>query len=283
MNARDFLPPIALKIAHRVSGRRTYATYDAALADCTERAYQSIDIVDVVLRKTIRYRDEISASQATRLAPADAFSFCSLLASLDSRETSVIDFGGACGALYFLARAVLPQSLKLRWIVVETPEMARRAASILSTDELSFSSDLGSAVNSMSRVHLLHTSGTLQYVDKPYDVLQQIVSASAEHILFNRLTLTKGSREVITVQESWLSWNGPGPLPSGVQDRRVRYPCVLLAESAVCETIQRNYDIVMTFDDSSGVFQVRNEALVGIGMLARLRRTVAPLQTPMRP
>jgi putative methyltransferase (TIGR04325 family) len=103
---------------------------------------------------------------------------------------NVLDFGGACGAHYFLARAVMPSSRRLKWLVVETPEMAQRAKDVFSSDELEFSSSLSDAADSIKRIDLLHTSGTLQSVDKPYDYLRILLSASASHILFNRLALT---------------------------------------------------------------------------------------------
>ncbi|MFY9315024.1 MAG: methyltransferase, TIGR04325 family [Burkholderiales bacterium] len=274
MNARDFLPPIAIAIARKIlagSGRKTYANYEAALADCTDPAYGSADVVEVVLRKTARYRDEISASGATRLTPANAFSLCGLLACAGPGETKVIDVGGACGAHYFLARALLPKSLRLRWVVVETPLMVERAAGVFASDELSFSADLESAISSMDGIDLLHTSGTLQVVDRPYELLARIASASARHLMFGRLGLTRGSRDVVAVHESWLSRNGPGPMPSGIQDRKVRYPYVCIRESVFHETVRKNYDIVMTVDDDSGLIPVDGEVLVGGGIFARLK------------
>ena len=274
MNARDFLPPIAMNVARRIfdrSGRKQYATYVDALASCTEHGYENVGIVNVVLEKTKRYRESVSGG-AIHLNATSAYSLCSLLASIDSQEINVIDFGGACGSHYFLARAVLPRSCKLRWIVVETPEMAKEAGSVLSTGELSFSSDLRDAVDSMKRVDLLHTSGTLQCVDKPYEYLQRLVTASASHILFNRLGLTKGNHDVITVHESWLSWNGPGPMPSGIPDQKVRYPFIFPRESTFYDILKQSYDVVMTFDDTSGTYPVGNEPIVGIGVLARLKR-----------
>lgn len=276
MNIRDFVPPIAMAVARRVfprPGRKQYAIYAQALADCTEYGYENIDIVNVVVEKTKRYRDSIFQKRETfHLSATSAYSLCSLLVSIESQEINVIDFGGACGAHYFLARAVLPSSFKLRWLVVETPEMAQRAKTVFSTDELNFSSNLSDAAASMKRIDLLHTSGTLQCVDKPYDYLRTLVSLSASHILFNRLGLTKGNHDVITVHESWLSWNGPGPMPDGIPDRKVGYPFIFLKESLFYDAIRKNYDVVMTFDDPIGMYPVDDEPIVGVGLLAKLKR-----------
>jgi hypothetical protein len=118
----------------------------------------------------------------------------------------------------------------------------------------------------------LHTSGALQYVRDPRRCLSTLVSSGARRMLFNRLGLTKGPRDVIGVQESWLSWNGPGDLPRGFQDRKVRYPFTFMPESTFYDVVRKNYDVVMSFDDPSGIFPVNDEPIIGLGLLARLRR-----------
>ena len=282
MTLRDFVPPVAFSVARRLvprPRRKRYGTYEEALADCPENGYANADIVQVVLEKTKPYRDRVFRTEAPlQLSATSAYSLCSLLGSVESQEINVIDFGGACGAHYFLARALLPSSCKLNWIVVETPAMARRAGAVLATDELGFSSDLSAAAASLKRVDLIHTSGTLQYIDKPYDCLRALVSVSASQILFNRLGLTRGQQDVITVQEAWLSGNGPGPMPRGIPDRKLRFPCIFPKESEFYDAIGETYDVVMKFDDPSGIFPVDDEPIIGVGLLARRKRSIGSLQ-----
>jgi hypothetical protein len=144
-------------------------------------------------------------------------------------------------------------------------------AHILASDELSFSSDLIKSAISLEQIDLLHTSGALQCVDSPYDYLQKLISTSASHILFNRLGLTKGASEVIAIHESWISWNGPGPMPNGLADRKVRYPFVFPRESVFMEILSAQCDTIMTFGDSSGIFPVDDEPIIGLGLLVRRR------------
>jgi len=61
-------------------------------------------------------------------------------------------------------------------------------------------------------------------------------------------------------------------MPSELPDRKVRYPYIFLQESTFYDAISENYDIVMTFDDSSGVFPVNDEPIVGVGLVARRKR-----------
>lgn len=249
-----------------------YPSFAEAMKVCTRNGYENIDIVQVVLEKTKAYRDGLMRKSAPiQVNPSSAYSLCSVLMSTRAPEIRVLDFGGACGAHYFAARAVLPASVRLDWMVVETPEMARRAGEAMTGPELRFSSDLKTAAASFPRLDLLHTSGTLQCVDKPYEFLAMLLETPASYVLFNRLGLTKGDHEVITIHESWLSENGHGPLPAGFQDRRVRYPFVFPREAPFVEALLANHEIAAVFDDKSGIFPVENEPLFGLGLLARRR------------
>jgi putative methyltransferase (TIGR04325 family) len=273
MRLRDFVAPItnsALRRLRSGSGKKQYADYSQALNYCTEHGYENAAIVNVVVEKTKTFRDNFALNTTpVHLNATSAYSLCSLLATSGQNEINVLDFGGAAGAHYFLTRAVLAPTCKLNWIVVETPAMAEKARHILSCDELSFSSDLIEAASSLKQIDLLHTSGTLQCVDNPYDYLQRLISTSANHILFNRLGLTKGNHEVVTIHESWLSWNGPGTMPSGIADRKVSYPFVFPRESVFMEMLSAHYKTIMTFDDSSGIFPVDDEPITGFGLLVR--------------
>jgi putative methyltransferase (TIGR04325 family) len=275
MKLRDFAHPIARRIfAHTTVSPAPmptrYATYGEALSHCTERGYENADIVNVVLKKTIRLRDKLQNAQGIQLNSPSELSL-GVVYGLAARasEIRVLDFGGACGAHYFLARAILPVSCQLRWVVVETTEMAK-AASVLANDELSFSSSLTDAAASLKPVDLLHTSGTLQHVDNPDAWLHVLVSIGASHMLFNRLGLTRGNHDVITTHTSWLSENGPGEFHSlGIPNRQVSYPFTFLRESLFLNVLGLHYDVVATFADTSGIFPVADEPIAGSGLLAR--------------
>lgn len=269
----DYVPPVALTAVRRLrsgSGRKQYASHAEAVADCAARADATADSAGVVVAKTQRYRDELlRARHSAPITATNAYSLCALLAVLDQEVVHVLDFGGAAGAHYFLTRAILPFSRGLNWTVVETPEMVERARPVLSSDELSFSSNVLKAASRLGRIDLLHTSGTLQCVGNPHDALQTLLSVSPQFILFNRLGLTTGDHDVITVHEAWLSWNGPGPMPSGIADRKIRSPFVFPRESVFMEQLGKNYEIVMTFEDASGAFPVGQEPIKGLGLLAK--------------
>ena len=212
---RDFVPPIAVTLARKVfsasaasrpAAQQTYVTYEAALADCGGQGYEDSDLVEVVRHKTQAYR----ARGAQLVTPTNAHSLCALWASIQAPDIHVLDFGGACGAHYFLARAVLPRSYRLHWTVVETPAMAS-AAAVFATEELTFCSSLPVGQS----FDLLHASGSLQCVRRPRECLAELLALRARYIFFSRLALTTAADDVIVVHESMLSAHGPGPMAPG--------------------------------------------------------------------
>jgi putative methyltransferase (TIGR04325 family) len=276
MKFRDFVPPVlipAIRGLRTRMGSRVYSSYAEALADCTVDGYENNAIVDVVVEKTVRYRNELLASKAPlQIDATSAYTVCSILASIgSSRQIKVLDFGGAAGAHYFLVRSILPSSFELSWIVVETPAMVEKAEALLSNEELHFSDNLDHAANQLGRIDLLHTSGALQCVDSPYEYLRTLVGLSAEFIALNRLGLTRGGHDVITVHQSWLSWNGPGPLPEDFVDAKVAYPFVFMRETTLMNVVQENYRALACFEDASGIFPVNNEPILGMSLLMRRR------------
>lgn len=242
---------IARKIARRLIPPRRFASYADALAHCD--GYEAADIVGTVFAKTVANRGTLP------LTSTNAFTLLSLLGG-----GRVIDFGGACGVEYFNARRLLPPDRPIEWTVVETPAMVARAAP-LANGELRFVTSIAGLT-----ADVVHTSGTLQCVDDPLTHLARLVAVGARFMVFNRLGLSLGD-QVVSVHESMLSWNGPGPMPAGMPDRLVRYPFVFPSRADFLAILGDRYDVVATFDNDSGVFPVRGARLVGGGMVARLR------------
>lgn len=274
MNARELVPPALLTAMRRIkgrSGKARYKNYTEALAACSKDGYENQKVVEVVTLKTLRYRNELNQKEIpTSINATNAYSLVGLLLSVGrENQINVLDFGGAAGAHYFLARSILPESRKLNWVVVETPAMAERAGALLESNELHFTADLNEAREWLSHVDMLHTSGTVQCVPDPYEQLQQLINIKADYMLLNRLGLTQGDHDVITIHKSQLSWNGPGPLPAGIRDEEVSYPFTFPQESIFRSMLNKSYKEIAVFKDTSGIFQVAEESIVGMGLIAK--------------
>jgi putative methyltransferase (TIGR04325 family) len=151
--------------------------------------------------------------------------------------SAVLDFGGGCGVHYELARL---QSPEIRWAVVETPAMARRA-SALATDHLRFFTDVAEAATWLGAIDIMHSNGALQYTPDPLAVLDVLCGLKAKQMYWQRVPFSDGglAREI---QSSFLGDNGPGGLPVG-QERIVKYALTKIPEERFLEA-HRAYDTV---------------------------------------
>jgi len=249
-----------------------FPDYETALKYCNPKGYEADEIIEVVFQKTLNFKQNLEKN-SQNIIPSIANTFCAILPKIvekDGQEIKIIDFGGACGALYFQVRNFLPKKQKFRWAVVETPAMVKKAKS-LENDELSFYVSLEDAVKYLEKVDILHTSGTLQAVHKPREYLQKLLNIHADYMFFNRVGVNQGEKDVYTIHKSKLSWNGPGNLPDGFQDKWIKYPFSFISESFFLQTIQNQYDIIAKFEDNTGMYPVLGYSIVGYALLCKLK------------
>ena len=273
---KEFIPPIFLKFLRTENKKaikkshQIFPTYQEALKLCTTNAYEEEELIRVIFKKTKRFSENLK-SEIIPVWETTAYSLLSIINPViesKAKQINVIDFGGACGAHYFHLRSLLDKVLKLNWVVIETPTMVKYAKE-LETDELSFFDNFTDAIKKLGNVDLLHTSGTIQYVDNPQKYLAEILNCNAKWLLFNRLGLNKLDRDVITIHSSKLSWNGIGELPSGYTDRWVKYPFTFLSESKFLKVLEQEYSLIAKFNDQSGMYAVDGEEIIGYGLLCK--------------
>lgn len=274
---QQFLPPVIytqLEALKKKNAHRTFSSYEDALKSCTEDSYEHRELIEVILEKTKRFVKNIESDETVSIVETTAYSLMSILNPVienASKEINVLDFGGACGAHYFQLRKLIDKNLKINWVVVETPTMVKYAKE-LETDELSFCSNFADALKKLGKVDLLHTSGTLQCVDEPLKYLNDILNCNAKWLLFNRLGLNKIDRDVVSIHSSKLSWNGIGEgLPEGYKDRVIKYPFTFMSEKTFLENLGRKYALTAKFLDESGMYSIKNEDIVGYGLLCKIK------------
>ncbi len=256
----------------RAISSKKFSSYEEALKYCSTDAYQDNELIEVVLKKTKRFVKELE-SGLIPLWDTSGYSLLSLINPIlekGQQKLNVLDFGGACGAHYFIARKFLDPKVKLNWIVVETPAMVI-ASKELENEELHFCDSLDEAINKLGQIDLLHTSGTLQCVDEPYKYLEKILNSGSRWILFNRLGLSQSNEDVIVIHNSKLSWNGIGDLPEGYKDKIISYPFTFISESKFLNLLNEKFTIFAKFSENSGIKTIRSIKIVGYGLLCKIR------------
>ncbi|MCA6107823.1 hypothetical protein [Bradyrhizobium cenepequi] len=162
--------------------------------------YENQELVETIFRKTIAY---------------DPDGDWPLVVGVNS----VLDFGGGAGLHYKLARK---QSPDIRWAVVETPAMARRARQ-LATNRLMFFSDIHEAADWLGEVELMHSNGAIQYVPDAIETIRTLCATRPAAMAWHRVPISDADAKAkAEVQTSFLSDNGPGSLPTS-KDKLVKY------------------------------------------------------------
>ncbi len=259
MQLKDFVPPILIRVTRKIIAldSKVYSSYQEAALACSNYGYEQGAVVNVVFEKTKRYRELLRAQKPLEIDLSNVRAPLGLTLALGDvvKEIRVIDFGGACGAHYLVAKALFGERIKLRWYVVETSAMARKAKA-LENNELKFFDDLSIARTEIGEPDLVFSSGALQCVPDPYISLKDLTECSARYIFLTRWGLTTGNKDLVCVQESKLSWNGPGALPDGMTDGVTRYPMTAARKDRVEQILKEKYDIRMQFNEDKGAYRL---------------------------
>jgi putative methyltransferase (TIGR04325 family) len=273
---REFVPPAWMVYLNRLRGfgfTRLYRSAEEAASGCAGHGYAGEDLVRVVQLKTAHFRDTLRTQGP--LHAQYEYTRTLLAVSLAQQQQvsgdplDVLDFGGACGAHYFLVKAFFPK-VALNWSVVETPEMALKGRELFESDELHFVGSLDAARAQHHRFDLLFSSGCLHCMADPCETLKSLVDCEARFLFFTRVGLTLGDKDLFTTQRSMLSHNGPGPLPAGIKDRKVEYPATFVRKSAVESILQQKYRIMLQFEEGTS-YRVRHLTVPLVGYFCHLQ------------
>jgi putative methyltransferase (TIGR04325 family) len=275
MSLKHFIPPAIIEMTRRaLPSMPTFASYDDAAAQCGA-GYGDDELVRAVVEKTRRYRDLLQANRTVISSLREASVATAIGLSAEAGRLNCIDFGGAAGAHFFLARSLFRQSLKLNWSVVETQAMASESAKLL-TDGLRFFSDIGAAASSLrsagESIDLVFTSCALPYVRDPLETLRELIGIGARRIFVTRNPLAEKNLERrVAIQSALLSSNGPGHLPAGFTDRTLKFPVTFQEKNVFEGLLSERYDIDLTFLEEKDAYYLNGAPVPMYGYLGRLK------------
>lgn len=237
MNIKELIPPYFYKIKSR---KKQFASYEDAIEFLQNQSYEDKDLCKVVAEKTKAYRTTLLMKDLDDLDFFLLSVISSYLQKTEKKTITVVDFGGACGIHYFTMQKLLDNSnTNFKWIVVETAEMVNAAKQAgLENDNLRFVNNLSDITES---VDILHSSGTIHYVSKPFEFLQKMMELKPKYLAFNRTYLIEQEDiETVFIQTSMLSHNGVGKLPSNFQDKIIKYPCTIFSLNKFTKAIDNH-------------------------------------------
>lgn len=223
----ELTPPIVVRLARQIapglfSERKlpprymagSFGSYDEA-SRAAGVGYESEQIAAAVLAKTQSFR-ELLAQGKLVTSTFDRVAMALMAVGAVGSELRVIDFGGAFGTHYWIAKSLLGDRVRLRWHVVETPVVCARGAQ-LANDELKFFDSLDAAKRALGEPHLVYSDGVLHTLPDPIDALRRLIECRARYLCLRRIGTTEPA--MFTVLHIRLSDHEPDvPLPASIED-----------------------------------------------------------------
>lgn len=185
---------------------------------------------------------------------------CLLRASLAQEGClRVLDFGGALGSAYFQCREFLRELHELRWLVVEQPHFVACGQEFFSDDILSFFDDVETCL-AQEQPNFVLLSSVIQYLEKPYILLETLNQSGIPYILFDRTPCAPDDKEVLSVQVV-----PPKIYPAS-------YPAWIFKQRNLLSCLS-NYELLLNFDSSEGCIRSGGLSACYRGFFLRLCKT----------
>ena len=210
------------------------------LARPQQADYEDQLLVDVVFEKSRRVTSEMLADFPSNASACRAVTLAHEARNDPRARVRVLDFGGACGLHYQMARQT---QIGVTWAVVETPAMVRKASSAAPDRDLRYFATVETARDWLGGVDCVYSSSALQYVPDPQGTVAGLLDIGAPIVAWARLPLTEGPTHTFK-QVSRLADNGPGPLPPQFEDCEIRYPCTQVSERAFLDWHADRYELI---------------------------------------
>jgi len=226
---------------------RIYESYEDALKVCSAPGYEAKELVNVVIEKTKILEKEITNKNVFDFSILRIIS--AILLAQNNKEINVIDFGGAAGHHYLIAKKILGDKFNLNWNVIETTRMTNECSKIFSSKNLNFYDNAQKVKNNSNEIDLVFTSSALQYCSNPVSTLRELLALNAKYLFITRTPFSPLDHDLISVQKSLLSDNGPGPLPNSFQEKIIYYPVTFISRKKIEDLISENYDVEFILEE----------------------------------
>jgi putative methyltransferase (TIGR04325 family) len=216
-----------------------YKSWDAAGSKC--KGYDEKIILDKIITSTLRVKNgEIPYERDGVAFDKKNYSFPVLaglmwIAAQNNNKLNVLDFGGSLGTSYYQNLFFLNSLKVANWCVVEQKHFVDEGIKSFADDKLHFYYSINDCVNAC-RVNAVLLSGVIQYLEKPYELLDELISKEFEYIFIDRTLFIDESEDRLTVQT----------VPRKIY--KASYRCWFLSESKFLDKFLNRYELIYDFE-----------------------------------
>jgi putative methyltransferase (TIGR04325 family) len=139
---------------------------------------------------------------------------CALLwvAGQNKNKLNIIDFGGSLGSTYYQNRAFLSHLDELKWNIVEQPGFVICGRELFENEHVKFYYSINECLVKQ-KPDIVLLSSVLQYIEKPYELLREILDLNIQYIIFDITAFMEDGNDRITVQKV-IQWGKENSYPA---------------------------------------------------------------------
>ena len=161
------------------------------------------------------------------------------VASQNNGELKVADFGGSLGSSYYQNRQFLSGLSHLQWNIVEQENFVRCGQENFQDTTLHFFYSLDQLVEQQGLPDILLLSCVLPYLEKPYQMLKNLMNYKIPYILIDNTYFNYEPRDRVCIQT----------VPPEIYN--ASYPCWMLNLMAVKMELAQNYQLISEHENDS--------------------------------
>jgi putative methyltransferase (TIGR04325 family) len=206
--AHDLIPPLFGKIYSRAIRKGgffgDYKCWDDARKACG--GYDSDVILNRVKNSLLKVKKGEAVYERDSVLFDEIHYSWPLLAGLlwvascCGNRLNLIDFGGSLGSSYYQNKKFLEHLLELKWSIVEQEKFVECGKEYFGDEHLKFYNDIDQCIVAQ-RPNAILFSSVIQYLEKPYGLLENVLNQGFVYILFDRTSFLEKGNDRITVQK----------------------------------------------------------------------------------
>ncbi|QQL48422.1 methyltransferase, TIGR04325 family [Mucilaginibacter ginkgonis] len=157
------------------------------------------------------------------------------IASLNGNNLSIIDYGGSLGTSYRQNYPFLKHLKTLQWGLIEQEMFVTEGKANFEDQHLKFYYNLEECLAAQANPQLWLFSSSLQYMEKPYELLQHVKDSGIEFFMIDRTAFIDEPDDRLTIQS----------VPPAFYD--ASYPCWFFSESKMNNFLADTFEPVYDF------------------------------------
>ena len=236
----NFLEKFTDKRKIKLNENKFFTSYGEALEYCennTKNAYENINLSKYRFEKTNNFLNNNENILKAPFAPLLMFIVNLFLTKFKRKTPSFIDYGGACGESIILLKKLFGDEIKKKSWIIESPQMVKESKNWKFTENIIFSSELNDVI-SENKIDIFFTSGTIQSIKNPYEIISNVARSNIPFIALTRNNFAEN--EKISAQISRLSDNGIGSHLEKYKDELIYYPNTTILKKTIIDLFKEN-------------------------------------------